>query len=134
MLIVIFENRIQPERIQEGSSVYMRRLLAKSSILSQIFAQSSLEPLKELKKSRSMRGTERHRSVHLLDSTVVRTTSCAGRKERTRWSSSSGKALSRSRAEPPPARARLEAAAAMGDLLQRGEATGAQAGEAFLPG
>ena len=59
---------------------------------------------------RLMAGIERHRSIHRLDSTVVCTACRDRRKERMWWRSSSGRALNRSGAEPPPARARLGAA------------------------
>ena len=59
---------------------------------------------------RLMAGIERHRSIHRLDSTVVCTACWDGRKEKTRWRSSSSRALNRSGASPPPARARLGAA------------------------
>ena len=56
-------------------------------------------------------GTERHKSIHRLDSTQVCTANRDGRKERTRRRRSSDRALSRSGAEPPPPlRTRLGAA------------------------
>lgn len=121
---------------RHGALCNISRLLTKSSILSQTADQSSSKLLRKSKKLRLMPGTERHRSVHLLDSTVVRTTCCAGRKERTPRRSSSGRALSRSRIEPPPARARLTAAPAIAVFFSAAKRRGrklARTSEAFVP-
>ena len=121
---------------RHGALCNISRLLTKSSILSQTAVQSSLEFLPKSERLRLMSGTERHRSLHLLDNTVVRTTCCAGRKERTRRRSSSGRALSRSLIEPPPARARLTAAPAIAVFFSAAKRRGrkrARTSEAFVP-
>lgn len=93
--------QVEPESVQAAGVVEHQQVVGEILQLPPPVASSEIA------------GAERHRSIHLLDSTVVCTACRDGRKERTWQRSSSDRALSRSGAEPRAVRACLAAAASI---------------------